>query len=78
MGGDINALKAAIAALQNEVKALSTKYKDTKMYDSQFEDIVEEVSERQNRRCNVIIFGLKEQNGATKDDKAVLEKSEVV
>ncbi|CAH1957231.1 unnamed protein product [Acanthoscelides obtectus] len=37
MGGDINALKAAIVPLQNE-----------------------------------------EQNGATKDDKAVLEKSEVV
>ncbi|CAH1970054.1 unnamed protein product [Acanthoscelides obtectus] len=78
MGGDINALKAAIVALQNEVKALSTKNNDTKMSDSQFEDIVQEVSERQNRRCNVIIFGLKEQNGATKDDKPVLEKSEVV
>nr|CAH7760257.1 unnamed protein product [Callosobruchus chinensis] len=78
MGGDINALKAAIVSLQNEIKTLSTKNNKADLSNTQFEDIVQEVLERQNRRCNVIIFGLKEQSITSKDERLALEKSEVV
>nr|CAH7743933.1 unnamed protein product [Callosobruchus chinensis] len=78
MGGDINALKAAIVSLQNEIKTFSTKNNKADLSNTQFEDIVQEVLERQNRRCNVIIFGLKEQSITSKDERLALEKSEVV
>nr|CAH7765863.1 unnamed protein product [Callosobruchus chinensis] len=73
MGNDINALKAAILSLQTEVRAISSGDKDMTLSDMQFEQVVQEVFERQNRRNNVIVFGLKE-HGETALDKAEVAK----
>nr|CAH7724968.1 unnamed protein product [Callosobruchus chinensis] len=74
MGNDINALKAAILSLQTEVRAISSGDKDMTLSDMQFEQVVQEVFERQNRRNNIIVFGLKE-HGETALDKAEVAKS---
>lgn len=77
MGNDINSLKAAIVSLQNEIKSIASKESKDTVGDSQFEEIVQEVVERQNRRNNIIIFGMEEQTNLTKEDRINAEKADV-
>nr|CAI5822744.1 unnamed protein product [Callosobruchus analis] len=65
MGNDIYALKAAILSLQTEVRAISARDKDMALSGMQFEQVV------QNRRNNVIVFGLKELGEAAQDKAEV-------
>nr|CAI5838551.1 unnamed protein product [Callosobruchus analis] len=78
MGNSINDLKAAIVSLQNQIKSITTNNTSANVSQSQFEDIVQEVFERENRKCNVIIFGMREQEAADKNDRHALEKTDVM
>ncbi|KAJ3661930.1 hypothetical protein Zmor_006303 [Zophobas morio] len=64
LGNDINGLKAAIVALQDEIKILktqvSTPVQSTTFSLIETEKIVNEVSERERRKNNVIIYGCTE------------------
>lgn len=78
LGNDIISLKAAIVALQNDVKALTSTAQATSEPKVEFEDLVQEVIERQNRRRNLMIFGLEEQQQSTKTDRLDAEKTDVL
>lgn len=66
IGSDINSLKAVIVALQEEIKVLklsvSTVPPSTAASASLFqtEKVIQEVSERNKRKCNIIIYGRSE------------------
>lgn len=77
LGNDINSLKAAIVALQNEIRNIKP-VENVTLNNIQFEEIVQEVSERQSRQRNLLIFGMKEQSSAiSKDERISSEKMEV-
>lgn len=79
IGNDINSLKAAIVSLQNEIKLITTTHaQEGNPSNNQFEDIVQEVVERQNRKANVVIFGVAEQKNLTKDERINAEKTDVL
>lgn len=80
MGNDVNSLKAAILALQNEIKELKIcNYdKNNSVSNTLFEEVTQEVYERQRRRCNIIIFGAGEQPiTMSKDERLTAEKKDV-
>ena len=81
MGNDINSIKAVLVQLQNEIKELKEVYKhnlntnnQAKLEDSEFfESVVHEVSDREGRKRNVILFGVPEtqaEAGAGGDDSS--------
>nr|CAH7748761.1 unnamed protein product [Callosobruchus chinensis] len=65
LGNDIISLKAAIVALQKDLKAISSVPHNTPAAKIEFEEVVQEVMERQNQKSNLMIFGLKEQEQST-------------
>lgn len=81
MGSDINSLKAAIVSLQNQLKSITvnnvTDASLSTHSEFQFEEIVQEVVERQKRQSNIIIFGMKEQENLPKEDRINAEKEDV-
>lgn len=61
VGNDINELKAIIIALKNEVAELKNHRKGKDEVNGRaFEEIIQEVSERQKRKQNLIIYGVEE------------------
>lgn len=64
MGDDLCSLKAAIIALQDEIKVLKTVSQQPPpgptLSAIDIEKIVQEVRDRENRRTNIIIYGAKE------------------
>lgn len=81
-GNDIKDLKAVILDLQNAIIELKSAKSDSssQLPDNTFEEIIAEVSERNKRKSNLIIFGVPEQDESltanmrtTKDKESVLE-----
>lgn len=62
LGSDLNALRKAIVALQGEVSGLRSGLAQQPTYSSllDVEKIIQEVSERDRRKCNIILFGCRE------------------
>lgn len=63
LGNDIQALQATLIELKNEILELKRQaaQSNSPMVDnSQFEEILQEMNERQRRKCNVVVFGFKE------------------
>lgn len=80
MGNDINSLKAAIIALQEEVKELKTSIPvaNLPLNNAQFEEIIQEVHERHRRESNIIIFEAAEQPSIiAKGDRVIADRSDV-
>nr|CAI5849845.1 unnamed protein product [Callosobruchus analis] len=48
MGSSINDLKAAIVSLQSQIKAITSSTGNSNVSEMQFEDIVQEVFERES------------------------------
>lgn len=67
MGNDLNSLKGVIVALQQEVKDLKIALEsvqcdaNTMLSDETFEQIMLEFDNRQQRKNNIVLFGLQEQ-----------------
>nr|CAH7767401.1 unnamed protein product [Callosobruchus chinensis] len=81
IGKDIKDLKSLIIQLQNEIKDLKAENaQNSKKSGFDFEDVVAEVTERQKRRNNIIIFNVDEpdQNKPVADqiqqDKATVKE----
>lgn len=66
--GTLNELRSLIVSLKQELQDLKGTLNSQKSenHDINFEDVVQEVSERNARKCNLVIFGLQEspQNSA--------------
>ncbi|CAH1101741.1 unnamed protein product [Psylliodes chrysocephalus] len=61
IGKDLKDLKSLIKQLQQEIKALKDeKNQHTKSSEFNFEDVMYEMSERQKRRNNIMIFNVPE------------------
>ncbi|KAK9727691.1 hypothetical protein QE152_g19005 [Popillia japonica] len=70
LGDDITDLKAAIVSLRNEIldlKALSTAPVSTISEDT-FEDLIQEIQERESRKCSLIMYGVTEVGTGTADN----------
>lgn len=78
IGNDINSLRAAIVSLQNQIKAITVEAVPTSISNNDFEEVVQEIRERQKKQNNIILFGMKEQNGLSKDDRLNAEKDDVL
>ncbi|CAH0547303.1 unnamed protein product [Brassicogethes aeneus] len=61
IGSDINSLKQVIIQLQEDIKGLKTQKQNSNINNDQFEEIVQEINERNIRKKNIILFGFKEQ-----------------
>lgn len=63
VGNNINALKAAILSLQEEMRLVKTRVKsDTNEDYNMFVEIISKVCERQKRKRNILIFNVKEEH----------------
>lgn len=62
LGNDLNALKKAIVALQDEVSSLRNGLVQQPTSQSlvDVEKIIHEISDRDKRKCNIILFGCQE------------------
>lgn len=64
LGSDLNGLKKAIVSLQEEIKILKNKLDIAPPQSSlsaiDMERVIGEISDRERRKCNVIVFGCKE------------------
>lgn len=72
---DIGELKKAIENLQkdfNDLKGNKSNCNTENM--NTFEDIVQEITERDKRKCNLILFGVSEQQG-TSEDRMLADKT---
>lgn len=68
MGDSISDLKSVIVALQREVAGLKAVQSNSSSSENvDFEDIVNEVSDRQYRKNNLIIFGIPDNSSNAKD-----------
>lgn len=66
MGNDIKDLKSLILNLQQEIVGLKAELnvnlKSSAIDDEMFENIIQEVNDRNNRKTNIVIFGIPEQS----------------
>lgn len=62
LGNDIASLKAVILGLQSELRELKANNLKNLSSSVNYEDVIQEVEERQKRRTNIIIFGIAEQS----------------
>ncbi|KAJ3641612.1 hypothetical protein Zmor_028109 [Zophobas morio] len=77
VGNDINELKEVTVALQNEIKllksAISTRSQSPTNSLLDIEKIIQEISEREKRKCNIIIYGNNEENNTSKDEQSAVD-----
>nr|CAH7719522.1 unnamed protein product [Callosobruchus chinensis] len=75
-GNDIKDLKALILKLQDDIQAFkTTRSDDATLNRNEFlEEVISELSERNKRRKNVIIFGVPEQDANDDGDTADKDK----
>ncbi|KAJ3646392.1 hypothetical protein Zmor_023982 [Zophobas morio] len=78
IGNDLNSLKKSIVALQEQIKVLKETISATKTTIIptantnallEIEQSIQEISERDKRKCNIIIYGLKEANNMSKQQQ---------
>lgn len=65
VGNDLKDLKALILSLQDEIKSLKTehfKMRGAMNANIEFEEIIEEINERNRRKFNLVISGIEEQS----------------
>lgn len=64
VGNDLDSLKAIIIGLQEEIRTLKSSLQRPAISSSasliDLESVVQEVAERERRKCNVIVYGFKE------------------
>lgn len=76
MGSDFSGLKASIAALREEIKTLKSTIVNQPASEGNLldaEKIINEISERDKRRCNVVIYGCRETVTSSNKDQLALD-----
>ena len=84
LGSDLNALKSAIVLLQDEIKVLKTTISTTQNKASrddnsllETEKVIQEISEREKRKSNIMIYGCKEDTVNSNKDQHILDADKV-
>lgn len=74
LGNDLNGLKAAIVVLQDEIKTLKTAValapSTTRLPLLETERIIQEIADRDNRKTNVIVYGMSESCKSSNEQSA--------
>lgn len=80
IGDDINDLKCIMLTLKKEVETLKAIKSDPahNANNVDYEEIIQEITERNNRKRNIIIYGISEDNTLPKSEKSIQDKSEVI
>lgn len=79
-GNEIKDLKAIILKLQEDIQILKVEKSESsaKITSENFEEIIEEVTERNKRKCNLVVFGITEPNSTlTNESRETSEKTNV-
>lgn len=77
LGTDMQALQQAIVELKNEIvelKRTANQNISSTIDNNQFEEILQEINEREKRKCNVVIFGISEQQNLGNQTRAEQDK----
>lgn len=63
-GNDLKDLKAIILKLQDDIQALKTENSEIRQSSTSFdfEEVIAEITDREKRKCNLIVYGLEEPN----------------
>lgn len=80
-GNELKDLKSLIVKLQNDIQALKSEnsYSRSTIHQDNFEEILEEMHQRNIRKSNLVIFGVKEQDQELLAlNRAELDKTEIV
>ena len=84
LGSDLNALKSAIVLLQDEINVLKTTISTTQNKASrddnsllEIEKVIQEISEREKRKSNIMIYGCKEDTVNSNKDQHILDADKV-
>ncbi|KAJ3652354.1 hypothetical protein Zmor_018328 [Zophobas morio] len=84
LGSDLNALKSAIVLLQDEINVLKTTISTTQSKaprdDNSLlgtEKVIQEISEREKRKSNIVIYGCKEDKVNSSKDQHSLDADKV-
>lgn len=76
-GNDLASLRTVISALQVEVKALKDSIREpppvTKTSLIETEKIIHEISEREKRKNNIVVFGYKEATSSSRNEQSKLD-----
>ena len=67
---DINSIKTSVDKFQNDFKELN-KTSETRIQNDIFEEVFQEFSESQKRKCNLLLFDVPEHQSNNKDDRVV-------
>lgn len=84
IGDDIASLKAVIVSLQNEIKDLKSAVQampmagNNALSDEMMEEIILEFEERQERKLNIILYGLPEQPATQSNSQNVILEAQTV
>lgn len=73
LGEDIASLKQVVINLQKEIADFKNLKVNNKLEDFQFEEIIHEIQEREKRKHNLIIYGVKEEPNQNSEERLTQE-----
>lgn len=80
IGDNITELKTVIISLQNEIEQLKSAIKNNGSANAEsfnYEEIIQEISERNSRKNNLIIYGITEHPNLSRTDQVERDKNQV-
>lgn len=79
LGNDLKDLKALIISLQNDIKELKARNTESdKANEYDFEEILQEIADRQKRKNNIILFNVPEQDQSKPVNEQLLTENNQV
>ncbi|CAH0556551.1 unnamed protein product [Brassicogethes aeneus] len=73
VGESISELKSLILTLQEEIKTLRCN-NETKL---KFEEVIQELTDRNRRKSNIMVYGLTEDKESSKDEQKRLDQTKI-
>lgn len=74
---DINSVKTSISQLQADVTNLKSTSPQPSFQDNSFDDMLNEFTERQKRKNNIVVFGMTEAAELQKEERVELDKARI-
>lgn len=77
LGNDLNGLKSAIISLQEEIKVLKATSAPSPRTLMETEEIIQEVRERERRKCNVVVHGVEDARCNSKEEQLISDRATI-